>query len=90
MNDQAKTSNKQLKDILKMIVIKGQKNWSKKLDENYEPTWNLQNTYRYDPLSIFINPKTCHLPIELKHKAYWAIKEMNFGVDAIRIKKEYN
>jgi hypothetical protein len=35
MNDQAKTSNKQLKDILKMAVIKGQKNWSKKLDEHY-------------------------------------------------------
>jgi hypothetical protein len=35
MNDQAKTSNKQLKDILKMTVIKGQKNWSKKLDEHY-------------------------------------------------------
>ena len=25
--------------------------------------------------------KTCHLPVELKHKAYWSIELLNFNLD---------
>jgi hypothetical protein len=34
----------------------------------------------------FVYGKSCHLPLELEHKAYWVIKEMNLDVDAARIK----
>jgi hypothetical protein len=34
----------------------------------------------------FIYGKSCHLPLELEHKAYWVINEMNLDVDAARIK----
>jgi hypothetical protein len=45
-----------------------------------------QNTNSMTPYQ-FVYGKSCHLLLELEHKAYWAIKEMNLDVDAARIKQ---
>jgi hypothetical protein len=86
-NGQAETSNRKLKSILDKTVEKGGKDWSKKLDG---ALWAYQTAHKtligMTPYQ-FVYGKSCHLPLELEHKAYWVIKEMNLDVDAARIKR---
>jgi hypothetical protein len=35
----------------------------------------------------FVYGKACHRPVELEHKAYWEIKEMNLNLDAAVVKR---
>jgi transposase InsO family protein len=81
-NGLAVTSNKQLKGILMKTVTKGGEDWSKKLDG---ALWAYRTAHK-TPIGMtpyqFFYGKTCHLPVELEHKAYWVIKEMNLDIDA--------
>jgi hypothetical protein len=86
-NGQEETSNKKLKGILMKTVTKGGKDWSKKLNG---ALWAYRTAHKR-PIGMtpyqFVYGKTCHLPVGLEHKAYWAIKEMNLAIDAARIKR---
>jgi transposase InsO family protein len=86
-NGQAETSNRQLKSILNKPIQKGGKDWSKKL---YGALWAYRTAFK-TPIGItpyqFVYGKACHLPVELEHKAYWAIKEMNLALDAVVVKR---
>jgi transposase InsO family protein len=85
-NGQAETSNRQLKSILNKTIEKGGKDWSMKLDGTL---WAYRTTFK-TPIGMtpyqFVYGKACHLPVELEHKAYWAIKEMNLDLDAMVVK----
>jgi hypothetical protein len=82
-NGQAKTLNRQLKSILNKTIEKGGKDWSKKLDR---VLWAYQTAFKTPICYQFVYGKAYHLPVELEHKAYWAIKEMNPDLDAAVVK----
>jgi hypothetical protein len=82
MSDQAETSNKQIKIILQKTVNQMGRSWRSKLSE---ALLAYRTAYK---MSIGMTPyqlvywKTCHLPIELEHKAFWAIKKWNMDLKA--------
>ncbi|GJZ31124.1 reverse transcriptase domain-containing protein, partial [Tanacetum coccineum] len=78
---QVKVSNRGLKRILKRTVGENRASWSDKLDD---ALWAFRTAYK-TPIGCtpykLVYGKACHLPIELEHKAYWALKHVNFDLE---------
>ncbi|XP_076905932.1 uncharacterized protein LOC143561846 [Bidens hawaiensis] len=75
--------NAQMEKALSRYVGQNPKNWYEKLDD---ALWALRTAHKTTigttPFK-FIYGKACHLPIELEHRAYWALKAVNLDlVDA--------
>nr|GEX32368.1 reverse transcriptase domain-containing protein [Tanacetum cinerariifolium] len=75
---QVEVSNCGLKRILERIVVERHASWSDKLDD---ALWAFRTAFktpiRCTPYKL-VYEKACHLPIELEHKDYWALKHANF------------
>ncbi|KAK1558032.1 hypothetical protein QYE76_018749, partial [Lolium multiflorum] len=74
---QVELSNREIKAILGKTVNKSRKNWASKLKE---ALWAYRTAYK-NPMGMspykMVYGKACHLPLELEHKAYWAVRELN-------------
>ncbi|KAD4180289.1 hypothetical protein E3N88_28880 [Mikania micrantha] len=69
-----------IKRILEKAVGQNRKDWSVKLND---ALWAFRSAYK-TPIGTtpfkLIYGKTCHLPVELEHKAYWALKSINMDL----------
>ena len=77
-NGQVEVSNREVKTILKKIIRPDGKDWAHKLPD---ALWAYRMAYK-TPIGMspfrLIYGKACHLPVEIEHRAYWAIDNMQF------------
>ncbi|KAK5843613.1 hypothetical protein PVK06_006071 [Gossypium arboreum] len=83
-NGLAEISNREIKSILEKTVRSNRKDWSLRLNN---ALWAYRTVYR-GPIGMtqyrFVFGKACHLPVELEHKAYWAIRQCNMELEPAR------
>nr|GEZ47405.1 reverse transcriptase domain-containing protein [Tanacetum cinerariifolium] len=73
-------TNRGLKRILERMVGENHALWSDKLED---ALWAFRTTFK-TPIGCtpyrLVYGKSCHLPLKLEHKAFWALKHANFDL----------
>ncbi|KAK1411652.1 hypothetical protein QVD17_38209 [Tagetes erecta] len=78
--EKVEVSNRGIKRILERAVGHNRKDWAEKLDD---ALWAFRTAYKTPIGSTpfrLIYGKACHLPVEMEHKAYWALRAVNLDL----------
>jgi hypothetical protein len=74
---QVELSSQKIKIILQKTTNRSRKDWSMKLNDLL---WAYRTAYK-NPMGTtpykMVYGKVCHLPLELEHRDYWAIKSLS-------------
>ncbi|RDX78335.1 gag-pol, partial [Mucuna pruriens] len=88
-NGQAEVFNREIKKTLQKMTNPSRKDWSRLLED---ALWAHRTAYQ-TPLGMspyqIVFGKTYHLPVEIEHRSYWAVKQCNLDYDPARKQKQF-